>query len=318
MVAGVGSRRRRQEPTAAVPILGAVHLLTYARDGSTRLGKRAEEGIVDLTNALGVVDVGELLPRPELLDDARAVSGDPLDGATVQLRAPITRPGKIICVGLNYHDHCREQSIEPPAYPMLFSKFANAVADPGASVTRPVATDKLDLECELAVVIGRRASGVSRDEAASVIFGYTILNDVTMRDLQKEDRQWLRAKGSDGFAPMGPGVVTADEIPDPHALRLRSFVNGEPWQDSSTAEMVFDVATIVAFASRTITLEPGDVIATGTPAGVGHYQTPPRYLADGDLIRCEIEGIGAIENRVVDAGPRLADHATASGLAASR
>jgi 2-keto-4-pentenoate hydratase/2-oxohepta-3-ene-1,7-dioic acid hydratase in catechol pathway len=159
---------------------------------------------------------------------------------------------------------------------------------------------------------------VSRDEAASVIFGYTILNDVTMRDLQKEDRQWLRAKGSDGFAPMGPGLVTADEIPDPQALRLRSFVNGEPWQDSSTAEMVFDVATIVAFASRTITLEPGDVIATGTPAGVGHYQTPPRYLVDGDVMRCEIEGIGAIENRVVDAGPRLADHAAASGLAGGR
>ena len=240
--------------------------------------------------------------------------GSVLDPARTPLRAPITRPGKIICVGLNYHDHCREQSIEPPAYPMLFSKFANAVADPGASVTRPVATEKLDLESELAVVIGRRASAVSRDEAASVIFGYTILNDVTMRDLQKEDRQWLRAKSSDGFAPMGPGVVTADEIPDPQALRLRSFVNGEPWRDSSTAEMVFDVATIVAFASRTITLEPGDVIATGTPAGVGHHQTPPRYLADGDLMRCVIEGIGAIENRVVDATPRLDDHAKAAGI----
>ena len=295
-----------------------MHLLTYARDGANRLGKRTEEGIVDLTDALGVTDVGSLLARPDLVDRLADARGSVLDPARIQLRAPITRPGKIICVGLNYHDHCREQSIEPPAYPMLFSKFANAVADPGASVTRPVATEKLDLECELAVVIGRRASGVSRDEAPSVVFGYTILNDVTMRDLQKEDRQWLRAKGSDGFAPMGPGVVTADEIPEPQALRLRSLVNDEPWQDSSTAEMVFDVRTIVAFASRTITLEPGDVIATGTPAGVGHYQTPPRYLSDGDLMRCEIEGIGAIENRVVDAGPRLADHSAASGLAATR
>ena len=295
-----------------------MHLLTYAHEGSDRLGMRTDEGTVDLTDALGVTDVGALLARPDLVDRLADVRGRVLDPAVVQLRAPITRPGKIICVGLNYHDHCREQSIEPPAYPMLFSKFANAVADPGASVTRPVATEKMDLECELAVVIGRRASGVSREEAASVIFGYTVMNDVTMRDLQKEDRQWLRAKGSDGFAPMGPGVVTADEIPDPQALHLRSFVNGEPWQDSSTAEMVFDVATIVAFASRTITLEPGDVIATGTPAGVGHYQTPPRYLADGDLMRCEIEGIGAIENRVVDAGPRITDHPAAAGLGAMR
>ena len=292
-----------------------MHLLTYARDGSTRLGRRGADGIVDLTDALGVADIGALLARPDLVERVADATGEAVDRATVKVRAPITRPGKIICVGLNYHDHCREQSIEPPAYPMLFSKFANAVADPGAPVTRPVATEKLDLECELAVVVGRRASRIGREEAASVIFGYTVLNDVTMRDLQREDRQWLRAKGSDGFAPMGPAVATADEVPDPQALRLRSFVNGETWQDSSTAEMVFDVATIVAFASRTITLEPGDVIATGTPAGVGHYQAPPRYLADGDVMRCEIEGIGAIENPVVDQPGRTDDHAMAAGVA---
>ena len=270
--------------------------------------------IVDLTDALGVSDVGELLAQPDLLDGIGSVDGALIDSASIELRAPIGRPGKIICVGLNYYDHCREQSIEPPRYPMLFSKFANAVAHPGAPVTRPIATEKLDLECELAVVIGRRASRISAADARSTIFGYTVLNDVTMRDLQQEDRQWLRAKGSDGFAPMGPAVVTADEVPDPQALRLRSYVNGEPWQDSSTAEMVFDVATIVAFASRTITLEPGDVIATGTPAGVGHYQKPPRYLADGDVMRCEIEGIGAIENPVVDATPRSDDHQRAAGI----
>jgi len=292
-----------------------MHLLTYARDGSTRLGRRGADGIVDLTDALDVADVGALLARPDLVERVADATGEAVDRATVEVRAPITRPGKIICVGLNYHDHCREQSIEPPAYPMLFSKFANAVADPGAPVTRPVATEKLDLECELAVVVGRRASRIGREEAASVIFGYTVLNDVTMRDLQREDRQWLRAKGSDGFAPMGPAVATADEVPDPQALRLRSFVNGETWQDSSTAEMVFDVATIVAFASRTITLEPGDVIATGTPAGVGHYQAPPRYLADGDVMRCEIEGIGAIDNPVVDQPGRTDDHAMAAGVA---
>ena len=289
-----------------------MHLLSYVRDGAQRLGMRTDAGIVDLTPSLGVTDVGELLARG--LTVPPSAGGEHIDPQGTALRAPIARPGKIICVGLNYHDHCREQSIEPPAYPMLFSKFANAVTDPGAPVTRPVATEKLDLECELAIVIGRRASGVTRAEAPSVIFGYTILNDVTMRDLQKEDRQWLRAKGSDGFAPMGPGIVTADELGDPGALRVRSSVNGETWQSSTTAEMVFDVSTIVAFVSRTIRLEPGDVIATGTPAGVGHYQSPPRYLTGGDVMRCEIEGIGVLENRVVDAPDRAHDHEAAAGL----
>jgi 2-keto-4-pentenoate hydratase/2-oxohepta-3-ene-1,7-dioic acid hydratase in catechol pathway len=281
-----------------------VQLLAFSRGGAdragTRLGIRTDAGIRDLTERLGVADVGELLSRGIPADELRTSGRELIDPASVTMRAPISRPGKIICVGLNYHDHCREQHVEPPRYPMLFSKFANAVADPGATVTRPRATEKLDLECELAVVIGRRASRITRDEAASAIFGYTVLNDVTMRDLQKEDRQWLRAKGSDRFAPMGPVVVTADEIGDPQALRMRSAVNGETWQDSTSAEMVFDVASIVAFASRTITLEPGDVIATGTPAGVGIGFNPPKYLKAGDVVRVEIEGIGALENSFVE------------------
>ena len=288
-----------------------MRLVAYSIAGERRLGIEAADGIRDLTDATGARDVGELLAAGSGSGRRRKPIVEP---ASAQIHAPVRRPGKIICVGLNYHDHCREQSIEPPPYPMLFSKFANAVADPGASVTRPIATEQLDLECELAVVIGRRASRIGLDEARDAIFGYTILNDITMRDLQREDRQWLRAKGSDGFAPMGPVVVTADEIGDPQALRMRSSVNGETWQDSTTAEMIFDVATVVAFASRTITLEPGDVIATGTPAGVGHYQDPPRYLAGGDRLRCEIEGIGVLENTVVDEEPRLADHAAAAGV----
>jgi 2-keto-4-pentenoate hydratase/2-oxohepta-3-ene-1,7-dioic acid hydratase in catechol pathway len=297
-----------------------MQLLAYSGDGptsGTRLGVAAAgDTIHDLTGILGVHDVGELLARGITARDIEDVRGraETVDRGTVTIRAPIRRPGKIICVGLNYHDHCREQSIEPPSYPMLFSKFANAVADPGAAVTRPVATEMLDLECELAVVIGRRASRIAPDEVDGAVFGYTIVNDVTMRDLQREDRQWLRAKGSDGFAPMGPIVVTADELPDVRALGMRSSVNGEAWQTSTTAEMIFDVPTIVSFASRTITLEPGDVIITGTPAGVGHYQTPARYLAGGDLMRCEIDGIGAIENPVVDEEPRLDDHLVASGI----
>jgi 2-keto-4-pentenoate hydratase/2-oxohepta-3-ene-1,7-dioic acid hydratase in catechol pathway len=295
-----------------------VRLVTYSNAGSgSRLGVEAAGGTIhDLTAVLGVADVGEMLARGIAagdIEDLRA-RARVLEPHEVVLQAPIRRPGKIICVGLNYHDHCREQGVEPPTHPILFSKFANAVTHSGTPVTRPAATEQLDLECELAVVIGRRASRVARAEAMDAVFGYTILNDVTMRDLQREDRQWLRAKGSDGFAPMGPAVVTADELGDPQAVRLGSSVNGDAWQASSTAEMIFDIPTLVAFASRTITLEPGDVIATGTPAGVGHYQRPPRYLAEGDVMRCEIEGIGAIENPVVDELPRVADHAEAAGI----
>jgi 2-keto-4-pentenoate hydratase/2-oxohepta-3-ene-1,7-dioic acid hydratase in catechol pathway len=286
-----------------------VKLLAFAQDsGARRLGVLDGDVVVDVTDSVG--------PDPLLADLERLDLGGPrLHLDEVRVLAPVARPGKIICVGLNYHDHCREQGIQPPAYPMLFSKFANAVTGPGDTVTRPRATEKLDLECELAVVIGRRAKGIGPGEALEHVFGYTIVNDVTMRDLQAEDRQWLRAKGSDGFAPMGPVVVTRDEIADPQALRMRSSVNGETWQESTTAEMVFDVATIVAFASRTITLEPGDVIATGTPAGVGHHQAPPRYVAGGDVMRCEIDGMGALENPVVDEEPRTDDHAAAAGVA---
>ena len=279
----------------------------------TRLGLLTDDGIRDLTMATGARDVGELLTSGGSVEEADG--GELLDPDTITTRAPIARPGKIICVGLNYHDHCREQGIQPPPYPPLFAKFANAIASPGDAILRPRVTEQLDLECELAVVIGRRASRIGREEALDHVFGYTILNDITMRDLQREDRRWLRAKGSDGFAPIGPVVASADELGDTGALGMRSAVNDETWQDSSTAEMVFDVATIIAFASRTITLDPGDVIATGTPAGVGHFKRPPRYLLDGDRLRCEIEGIGVLENTVVDELPRAGDHATAAGVA---
>ncbi|MGZ8562442.1 MAG: fumarylacetoacetate hydrolase family protein [Candidatus Limnocylindria bacterium] len=279
----------------------------------TRLGLLTDDGIRDLTAATGARDVGELLTSGVSVSEADG--GELIDPASVTFRAPIARPGKIICVGLNYRDHCREQGVEAPAYPPLFAKFANAIADPGQAIVRPRATEQLDLECELAVVIGRRASRIGREEALDHVFGFTILNDITMRDLQREDRRWLRAKGSDGFAPIGPVIVTRDELGDSSALRLRSAVNGETWQDSSTVEMIFDVPTIIAFASQTITLEPGDIIATGTPAGVGHFQHPPRYLHDGDRLRCEIEGIGGLENTVVDELPRADDHAAAAGVA---
>jgi 2-keto-4-pentenoate hydratase/2-oxohepta-3-ene-1,7-dioic acid hydratase in catechol pathway len=284
-----------------------VKLLAYDRGDGVRHGYLTDAGIVDL----GPGDVMAVIRNGIETADGPIVE---MDG--VRLLAPVGEPGKIVCIGLNYHDHCREQHIDPPAYPRLFGKFANAVNHPGGEVRRPAMTEQLDQECELAVVIGQRASGIGPKEAMEHVFGYTILNDITMRDLQREDKQWLRAKGSDGFAPMGPVLVTADEIRDPQALRMRSFVNDEAWQDSSTAEMVFDVPTLIAFVSRTIALEPGDVLSTGTPAGVGHYQQPPRYLQDGDRLRCEIEGIGVLENVVADELPRVDDHAAAAGMGA--
>jgi 2-keto-4-pentenoate hydratase/2-oxohepta-3-ene-1,7-dioic acid hydratase in catechol pathway len=296
-----------------VKLLAYVPRATPSAPQERRLGILTDEGIRDLTTTTGARDVGELSATGGSVHEADA-GEDLVDPDTVTLQAPIARPGKIVCVGLNYHDHCREQGIAPPPYPPLFAKFANAIASPGEAIRRPRATEKLDLECELAVVVGRRASRIGRDEALDHVFGYTILNDITMRDLQREDHRWLRAKGSDGFAPIGPVVVTADELGDSGALRLRSSVNGVTWQDSSTAEMIFDVATLIAFVSRTITLEPGDLIATGTPAGVGHFQEPPRYLVGGDQLRCEIEGIGVLENSVVDELPRAEDHAAAAGV----
>jgi len=286
-----------------------------------RLGVEQPDGVLDLTDALGA-DLGGVLAKldPEAMIADAAAAAVTAGQALIPLAqmrhlAPLPHPGKIVCVGLNYHDHCREQGVEPPAYPMLFAKFANAISDPGAQLVRPRATDKLDLECELAVVIGRRASQVAPERALDHVFGYTILNDVTARDLQREDRQWLRAKSWDGFAPLGPAVVTRDQIGDPGRMALRSWVNGETWQESTTAEMIWDVPSLIAFVSRSIALEPGDILATGTPGGVGHYHDPPRYLSGGDVMGCEIAGIGILENTIVDEQPRATDHSRAAGIA---
>ena len=287
--------------------------LSGADPSERRLGVVEGETIRDVTERAGP-DLQSAMGRGVTAIGSVVRDAPTLQWAEITLHAPLPSPGKIVCIGLNYHDHCREQGIQPPAYPMLFAKFANAINDPAAAVTRPRATEKLDLECELAVVIGRRAADVSPISALDHVFGYTVLNDVTARDLQREDRQWLRAKGWDGFAPMGPMVVTADELTDSSRLRIHSTVNGETWQDSSTSEMIWDVPTLVSFVSHSITLGPGDVIATGTPAGVGHFHDPPRYLVDGDVMACEIERIGVLVNAVVDELPRADDHAAAAGI----
>jgi 2-keto-4-pentenoate hydratase/2-oxohepta-3-ene-1,7-dioic acid hydratase in catechol pathway len=219
--------------------------------------------------------------------------------SSVRVLAPLARPSKIICVGLNYMDHCREQKVEVPASPVLFSKAPTALVGPGDPIRWPRGlTEQADPEIELGVVIGARTKGVAQADALSFVFGYTVLNDVSARDVQFGDKQWVRGKSLDTFCPIGPVLVTRDEIPDPQRLALICTVSGRVWQKSNTAEMIFPVAAIIAFIARGITLLPGDLIATGTPHGVGVFQKPPVFLKAGDTLRLEIEGIGSLDNPV--------------------
>ena len=229
------------------------------------------------------------------------VGPDPL--ADARLAAPL-RPGKIVAIGLNYADHIREAGAERPQRPLVFAKFPSSVIGPGEAIVRdPSLSERTDWEVELAVVIGATMRHVSAADALAGVYGYTVANDVSARDVQFSDGQWVRGKSFDTFCPLGPVVVTADEVADPQALRLRTRVNGETVQDSTTAEMVFGVAELLAFCSASFTLEPGDVLLTGTPWGCGEFMQPRRSLAPGDVVECEIDGIGLLRNPVVAAGP---------------
>ena len=210
------------------------------------------------------------------------------------------RPGKIVAIGLNYRDHIAEAGVDAPAQPLVFAKFPSSVIGPEEPIViDPAVTQRVDWEVELAVVIGRRMRGVAPEEALAHVFGYTVANDVSARDVQFGDGQWVRGKSLDTFCPLGPVVVTADEIPDPQALGLRTRVNGELMQDSSTSAMVFGVAELLAYCSRSFTLGPGDVVLTGTPWGCGEFMDPPRHLRPGDVVETEVEGIGVLRNPVV-------------------
>lgn len=213
-------------------------------------------------------------------------------------------PGKIVAIGLNYLDHIRESGQAAPERPLVFAKFPSSLIGTGAPIRLPLElTSRVDWEVELAVVIGTRARDVAEADALGHVFGYTVANDVSARDLQFADGQWVRAKSLDSFCPLGPEIVTADEIPDPQALRLRCRVNGEVMQDASTALMVFGVAELISFCSRSFTLDPGDVLLTGTPWGCGEFMEPKRSLAPGDVVECEVEGIGVLRNPVEARGP---------------
>jgi 2-keto-4-pentenoate hydratase/2-oxohepta-3-ene-1,7-dioic acid hydratase in catechol pathway len=217
----------------------------------------------------------------------------------VRLLAPVTRPGKIIAVGLNYRDHAIETKQEIPTSPVIFAKFPSSINGPDAEVVIPGSDPQVDYEAELAVVIGRRAKGISEAEASDYVAGYMPLNDVSARRWQFADKQWVRGKSCDTFCPTGPWLTTADAVPDPHALAIQMRVNGEMVQNSNTSNLIFHIPMLIAFISEAISLEPGDIIATGTPDGVGVFRKPPVFLRPGDVMEVEIEGLGTLRNRIV-------------------
>ncbi len=218
----------------------------------------------------------------------------------MRLLAPVPRPGKIIAVGLNYRDHAIETKMEIPSSPVIFAKFTTSINGPDAPVVLPSSEDvQLDYEAELAVVIGRRCKRVSANDAMQYVAGYMPLNDVSARKWQFADKQWVRGKSCDTFCPTGPWLTLSDEVPDPHRLKIQTRVNGTTLQDSNTSELIFGVPALIEFISASITLEPGDIIATGTPAGVGVFRKPPIFLKAGDVVEVEIEGLGTLRNTIV-------------------
>jgi len=312
-----------RDGASAPPRLGVVHREVKGERllPLDALGLKGPSG-----DAIARADLAALLAAdPDLARTASAVGRATASrSAMIERRltrtlAPL-RPGKIVGVGLNYRDHVAEQKLELPERPVLFAKFANAVVGDGEPVVRHRHTEALDFEAELAVVIGRTASGVREADASTCVAGYSAADDVSARDLQgvtaalppggRGDGQWLRAKGSDTFCPLGPAFVTADEVADPAALAVRSWrtvvgPGGEPrvvpMQDGTTRDMIFGVEWLIAFVSEVITLDPGDVILTGTPAGVGVFRDPPVFLRPGDVATVEVGGIGRLSNPIVDA-----------------
>ena len=275
-------------------------LVTYEHNGAARTGvMKNETAIVDVSAA---GDALTIMTDPAARQRAAAIAADPaaslvaLDG--VRLRAPLA-PRALICIGLNYMDHCRETGAPVPTRPVIFAKFANALAGPGDTIAwHADASAEVDYEAELGVIIGQPCHRVSEADALSYVGGYTCVNDVSARDVQMNDggKQWTLGKTLDGFCPIGPALVTADEIPDPQALAIRCVLNGQVVQNSNTKEMIFGVARLIAHLSHYMTLQPGDLISTGTPFGVGMSRTPKLFMKDGDEVVVEIEKIGALKN----------------------
>ena len=269
--------------------------LATIRDGERTVAVRVEG---DHAVELPAADVREVLDHDLWHDWAAGVDGPRRPLARLDYAPLVPSPDKIVCVGLNYRSHILETGREIPAHPTLFAKFRSALVGANDPIVVPFATEQVDWEAELAVVVGRRIRNANEREALDAVFGYTAANDVSARDLQFADQQWVRGKSLDTFCPVGPVIVTPDEFGDPQDKRLISRVNGETMQDSTSAEMIFGVGEILSFLSRACTLEPGDLILTGTPWGVGGFRDPPVFLKPGDTVEIEVEGIGVLANNV--------------------
>lgn len=274
----------------------------YVLDFAAAVGRSARNPLewLDLsgdlfTQARGVHDT---IDRDRARFEELRARGSIRNAEAVRLMAPVPRPGKVIAIGLNYRDHAAESNMPIPARPVVFSKFTTAVIGPDEPVVLPPSSGQVDYEAELAVVIGKRAKQVHRENAYDYVLGYTNFNDVSARDFQFSDGQWQRGKSCDTFAPMGTYIATTDEVPDPHRLSIKLRLNGRTMQDSNTDQLIFGVPELIEFLSETITLEPGDVIATGTPPGVGFARKPPVFLKQGDVMEVEIDRLGILTNVV--------------------
>lgn len=278
-------------------------LVTYGNKGNERIGAVVGGAVVDILSAEGSLprSILGVLEEDALEAVSRAVEsglGTQMALDSVTLMSPIPRPSKIVCVGLNYLDHATEQNMPLPEHPLLFSKATSSVIGPYDDVVLPAESDQVDYEVELAVVIGREATAVAEENAYDYIAGYTVANDVSARDIQFRQQQWHQGKSYDTFFPMGPWLVTKDEIADPNMLEVRLTLNGEVLQDSNTDNLIFNVPTLVSRISSIMTLFPGDVISTGTPAGVGVFREPKILLKPGDYMETYVAGIGTLKSHM--------------------
>lgn len=269
-------------------------LVRYSVDGGDAKIGYVEDGEV---RELGGSNMLEYIEHGRSADRQPGTGSVPLD--EVRLHAPIARPGKIIGIGLNYSDHAEETGADIPEKPIVFAKYPNTIIGPGEAIRIPAVTEQADYEAELAVVIGRSARHVDPGDALECVFGYMNANDVSSRDLQfSEGGQWTRSKSLDTFAPIGPYLVSREDVPDPQNLSIKATLNGEVMQEGTTEKMIFSVAEVISFLSKGMTLEPGDIILTGTPPGVGVARDPQVFLKDGDEVTIEIEGLGVLTNPV--------------------
>ncbi|RAV21817.1 fumarylacetoacetate hydrolase family protein [Paenibacillus contaminans] len=295
-------------------------LLTFIRDGQNALGVKTEQGVVDIaaavsagfgpqgtpTDVMDVISGGQSAVAALQQTVDQAIASDKqeliLDESNITFGPSVTKPSKIICVGLNYRKHAEETKAEIPTTPILFNKFSNTLTGHGHDIPLPRTSQQVDYEVELTIVMGKKAKYVSREDALSHVFGYSTVNDVSARDLQLRTQQWLLGKSCDSFSPLGPYLVSADEVGNPNDLQLTCIVNGEERQNSNTSDMIFHCDEIVSYISQHMTLEPGDIILTGTPFGVilGYPKDQRVYLKDGDIVTVEVEKLGACTNRFVN------------------